>query len=165
MASLRYRARGLDTIGLRFTFVYGAGRLRGRSSYPSHLIRSAAAGQRVQVPYSDQILNWQYVEDLADLVVKVLTHPQTSRQAAYNVNGEPRTLGEAGQALQSLLGDSVSGYDQGKDPNYATTPMALDDSALREEFRWSASFPLARGIKASISEYAAMARLAVENSQ
>lgn len=152
-ASERYRSNGLDTIGLRFTFVYGAGRLRGRASYPSHLIRNAAVGKEVSVPFSDQLLNWQYVEDLADLVATLVSHPVKSLHPAYNVNGDSRTMREAGQAIESVLGHVVKEFEPGVDVNYRTTPMVLDDSMLRSEFAWEPRHSMEAGVAASIAAY------------
>lgn len=156
MASQRYRSRGLETIGLRFTFVYGAGRLRGRASYPSHLIRSAAERQSVRVPFGDQTLNWQYVEDLADLVERLLAHESPSNSPAYNVNGDPRTLADAGAAIEAVLPGLIEQTDAGVDPNYRTTPMALDDSQLRSEFGWKPAHDMKAGVAATISTYQQM---------
>ncbi|MGB6102537.1 MAG: NAD(P)-dependent oxidoreductase [Pusillimonas sp.] len=157
-ASERYRAKGLDTIGLRFTFVYGAGRLRGRASYPSHLIRNAALGNEVVVPFSDQLLNWQYVDDLADLVGTLIAHPVMSLHPAYNVNGDTRTLRDAGKAIERALSGSVQGFEPGVDVNYRTTPMVLDDSCLRAEFNWEPKHDMEAGITASIAMYQEMQR-------
>lgn len=163
MASQRFRNQGLDAIGLRFTFVYGAGRLRGRASYPSHLLRAAASGERVTVPFSDQVLNWQYVEDLAELVALLVAHPGTSKAPVYNVNGDPRTLREAGLAIEADAQGAVAGNDPGFDPNYKTTPMALDDSMLRSEFGWRPAHGLEAGVAATMALYREMAHSASHN--
>ena len=47
LARRAFEVDGLDVVGLRLSVVYGAGRLRGYMSYPSHLLRSAAAGEAV----------------------------------------------------------------------------------------------------------------------
>ena len=52
----------------RLSVVYGAGRLRGYMSYPSHLMRRAALGEPVHIPWGRQRMHWQYVEEVADMV-------------------------------------------------------------------------------------------------
>ena len=64
-----HAADGLDVTGLRLSVVYGAGRLRGYMSYPSHLMREAAAGRPVHIAHGPQRLHWQHVEEVAAAIV------------------------------------------------------------------------------------------------
>src|SRR5699024_10292982 len=72
LALRAHRVDGLDVVGLRLSVVYGAGRLRGYMSYPSHLLRAAAAGEAVHIPYGPQRLHWQHVEEVAAMIATAL---------------------------------------------------------------------------------------------
>ena len=64
-----YEQFQVDSVGLRYMFVYGAGRLRGNGMFWSHLIDSSLRGRRFESPCGDEIYTWQYVEDAAELTV------------------------------------------------------------------------------------------------
>ena len=64
-----YEQFRVDSVGLRYMFVYGAGRLRGNGMFWSHLIDSSLRGCPFESPCGDEIYTWQYVEDAAELTV------------------------------------------------------------------------------------------------
>ena len=72
---------GVDTIGLRFTAVYGVGRTRGMSSFSTKLIENVALGHPAVVPFGDDTIDWQYVEDVSRSIVMSCTCPPTKTHA------------------------------------------------------------------------------------
>ncbi len=77
---------GLDTIGLRFTAVYGVGRTRGMSSFTTQMIEAAALGKSYTVPFGDDEIDWQYVEDVSRSIVMSCDCP-TTQTRVFNVKG------------------------------------------------------------------------------
>ena len=69
-------------------------------SYPSHLMREAAAGGPVHVAYGPQRLHWQHVEEVAAMVCTALTSDHPGGGRSYNTPGDCRTWREAAEALR-----------------------------------------------------------------
>jgi nucleoside-diphosphate-sugar epimerase len=153
----RYRdADGVDSIGLRLTVVYGAGRLRGYMSFPSDMIRRAALGESVAIPIGDQAMNWQYVEEVSAMFLRCLD-AETPRDVAFNTYGDTRTFREAAEILTRLAPDiriSVSN-EAGDDGHVALQqmPVAYDDSALRDQIGYIPAYPLERGIEQTYESF------------
>lgn len=57
----------VDSVGLRYMFVYGAGRQRGSGMFWSDVIESSLQGRPCEAPCGDEVFTWQYVEDVAEL--------------------------------------------------------------------------------------------------
>jgi nucleoside-diphosphate-sugar epimerase len=149
--------RGLDTIGLRLSVVYGAGRLRGYMSYPSHLVRQAALGGPVRIAAGRQRLHWQYVEEVADTVAHVIGHPLAGDGRTFNCHGVASSFAEAGEVLHRLrpeisiiIGDDV-------DPALAGVADDYDDRALTTHFGYEPRWSLERGLQATLEGYERMA--------
>ena len=161
MARTYREHRGVDSIGLRLTVVYGPGRLRGYMTFPSDLIRRVAVGEEVQVPIADQELNWQYVEDVASLMVHCLDAP-TPEDVAFNTWGDVRTFREAGEILQHLAPEaSITFSEIASDDGQRAlqqAPAAFDDSELRSQLGYAPAFTLERGVTAAFDAFQAQAR-------
>jgi UDP-glucose 4-epimerase len=142
--------RGLDSIALRLSVVFGAGRLRGYMSFPSDVIRRAANGEAIEVPIADQQINWQYVGTVAELVIHSLAVP-APRNLAFNTPGDVRTFREVGEVLQSLAPGLPIDYrddpvDEGQQA-LREFPSEYDDAELRRELGYAPSFTFERGIR------------------
>jgi nucleoside-diphosphate-sugar epimerase len=90
MARHYYDAFGVDSIGLRFTVVYGAWRMRGALAYRlgQELIEKPAHGQPARVPAGDGLVNWQHVEDAAHAILLSLRHVGPTKHRVFNTGGE-----------------------------------------------------------------------------
>ena len=149
---------GLDIVGLRLSVVYGAGRRRGYMSYPSHLMREAAAADHVHVRFGDQRLHWQYVEEVSDMAYAALTSPRRSDGRTFNAAGDCRTWREAGAALRLVrpalditIGDEIDDALAGVVEDY-------DASGFRSHHDYTPSWSLEAGIGATLATYDAMRR-------
>jgi nucleoside-diphosphate-sugar epimerase len=156
--ALDYRDRhDVDSIGLRLTVVYGPGRLRGYMSFPSELIRYAAAGLPLEVPLADVAMNWQYVEDVASCVVHALDVARP-RDLVFNTSGEVRTFREAAEVLGGLApGLDMTFLTEPRDDaerQLTEAPSQFDDALLREQLGWEPAFSLERGVSASFAAFA-----------
>jgi nucleoside-diphosphate-sugar epimerase len=156
MARQMAETDGLDILGLRLSVVYGAGRLRGYMSYPSHLMREAAKADAVTVRYGDQRLHWQYVEEVASMVLAALRSDRRSPGDVYNAFGDCRSWRDVAAALQSLrpelaveIRDEIDDALAGTVEDYQASGFTRDYGVVRE-------WPLEAGIADTLRTYKAM---------
>lgn len=154
LAQRAYERDGVDSIGLRLTVVYGAGRLRGYMSYPSHLLRRAAAGEPIHVPHGSQRLHWQYVEEVAESILCALESPQAGQGRSYNTWGDSRTWAEAAQIITRLRPDLYLTVQAGNDPILERSIHDFDATAFTTRFSYGPSWPLERGIEMTLKTHA-----------
>jgi nucleoside-diphosphate-sugar epimerase len=145
--------RGVDTVGLRLSVVYGAGRLRGYMSYASHLVRQAALGGPVTITPGRQRLHWQYVDEVAATVAHVLDHPRPGGGRTFNCHGETHTYGDAGAVLRELRPDVDIVIGDELDPALAGVVEDYDDTALNRHFGYTPRWTFAAGLQATLETY------------
>jgi UDP-glucose 4-epimerase len=138
---------GVDALGLRFTVVYGPGRVRGASAFVNELIKPAL-GEPATVPFGDDIVDWQYVEDVANLLVKCVDLPKT-RTSVFNTQFDTRSIREAGAYVAELIPSARITYQPGE----FGIAWELDASVLQEEIGFQPSFSMERGLR-EVLEYA-----------
>jgi nucleoside-diphosphate-sugar epimerase len=98
---LLYRERhGLDCIGFRFCQGYGPGKRRGRP-FGYQMFEKAILGEPYAVPYGDDIINWQYVEDIAQILMNAIDMPYRGIPV-YNTSGEVLSMRETLEILREL---------------------------------------------------------------
>jgi len=139
-----YRTRfGVDATGLRLTLVYGPGRVRGATAFVNELIQKPALGQPADVPFGDDVVDWQYVEDVARLFVTCLAAGKT-KENAYNTRFDIRSIREAGDFVRSLLPEAAIAYR----PGATGLPWELDDSCLQRDIGFEPEYSMERGVLA-----------------
>lgn len=136
----------IDAIGLRPTLVYGPGRVRGASSFVNELILKPALGQPALVPCGDDVVDWQYVEDLATLLVKCVDIPKT-KTSVFNTQFDRRSIREAGQFVSKLIPSAEIVYQ----PGDFGIAWEVDDSCLQQEIGFTPRFSMERGIQEVIA--------------
>jgi nucleoside-diphosphate-sugar epimerase len=146
-------SRGIDTVGLRLSVVYGAGRLRGYMSYASHLIREVALGGPVSIEPGRQRLHWQYVDEVASAVTHVLEHPAPGGGRTFNCPGVTHTYGEVGEVLRRLRPDVDIAIGDDSDPPLAGVVDDYDASALDREFGYTPKWTFEDGVEATLETY------------
>ena len=118
-------AYGLETVGLRFSFMIGVARrhrsaetnaaplgsgpVGGASPVPAlwntllrELVQKPARGEASRVPCGDDVISWLSVEDAARAVVLAAKCAPT-RSHAFNIGGDVRPIREAVAAVKALL--------------------------------------------------------------
>jgi UDP-glucose 4-epimerase len=146
------RARGLSWVALRFATIYGPGKQvrHGGVSVYSKLIEEPAAGRPVHFERGgDQRDDTIYVADVADAIVRAVTHPGP-RYDAYNISsGTGVTMGDIAAAVRAEIPDADITIGPGLDPFEvgASYYGVLDGSRAREDLGWSAQFDLAAGVR------------------
>jgi len=138
---------GVDALGLRFTLVYGPGRVRGASAFVNELLLRPALGQPARVPCGDDVVDWQYVEDVARLLEKCLEVERT-RSAVFNTRFDVRPIREVGRYIQKLLPGAHIEYD----PGTFGIAWELDDSVLQSEIGFRPEYPMERGVLETIND-------------
>lgn len=148
---------GVDTVGLCLSVVYGAGRLRGYMSYPSHLMREAAAGGSVHVAYGPQRLHWQHVEEVAAMVATCLLADVPGNGRTFNGIGDSRTWREAAEAIRLARPALNVTVGEEYDPALTGTVEDYDASAFASRYGYALGWPLERGVRETLDTYARMA--------
>lgn len=132
---------GVDALGLRFTVAYGPGRVRGASAFVNELIKPAL-GEPASVPFGDDVVDWQYVEDIADLLVKCIDLPRT-KTSVFNTQFDRRSIREAGDYVTKLIPSARITYQPGE----FGIAWELDDSTLQQEVGFTPKFSMEEGLQ------------------
>jgi len=132
----------VDSIGLRFTAVYGVGRLRGKSSFTTKMIEMAARGEAYVVPYGDDIVDWEYVEDVSRLVVMCFDLPNKTRARVFNTQGDVRPVLDGVNFLRKLSSSRLD-VERGK----FGIAWAYDTRQLKEEIGFEPKYSMEDGIR------------------
>jgi UDP-glucose 4-epimerase len=153
-----YAVDGLDVVGLRLSVVYGAGRLRGYMSYPSHLMRSASLGAAVHIPWGRQRMHWQYVEEVAEMVATVLASDQPGAGRSFNTPGDSRSWFDLAKALRKARPGVAVTVEDAVDPTLADVIDDYDASAFTDTYGYVMRWPLERAVPQTLDTYAGMIR-------
>ncbi len=150
-----YDRHGVDIVGLRFSILYGAWRARGlKPSFGSEEdpLWQAASGGPVVIRSPRTTINWQYIEDVADIVVRTLYAPGVGRRV-YNTSGEIASFADYGAYLAQLAPQATVRIEETSD-DAPVVPFDLDDSAFTAEVGYGRRHTLADGLKAALAIYA-----------
>jgi nucleoside-diphosphate-sugar epimerase len=157
--TLARRAAGIDAIdvvGLRLSVVYGAGRMRGYMSYPSHLMREAVANGRVHIKFGPQRLHWQYVDEVAAMAVAALTSPNPGGGRTFNAPGDCRSWVEAAAALKQARPSLTITVGDDVDPALAGVVEDYDATGFFDQYGYRSLWPLQAGVRATLDTYDAI---------
>ena len=145
---------GIDTIGLRFTAVYGVGRTRGMTSFSTQMIEAVALGHPYVSPFGDDAIDWQYVEDVSRSIVMSCTCPATKTRV-FNVKGGIRPVKDGVAYLKKLAPDAQITLEPGVfgiSWDYDATPIA-------EEIGFTPAYTMEQGILKTLNRFRELAGL------
>jgi len=145
MAEHYFAERGVDSIGFRFGLVYGAGRMRGASTFASEMIEKAALGEPCVVDSGDAIVDWLYAVDAARFIVRALEVPQTPVRV-YNTSGQVRGVQEA----VDYLTEHIPGAQLQVRPGTIDACWKLDSSRLRADLGIEPQYTMEEGIQDAV---------------
>lgn len=98
-----YRVKGLETVGLRLTTVFGPGRDRlGAAAFCVTLFDRAARGLPVRLDDGDRCANMLYITDAVDACMKAALSP-APLEPVYNVGGFECSIAGLAQRVQQRL--------------------------------------------------------------
>ncbi len=143
LAKHYFEKYGVDSVGLRFTAVYGIGRIRGKSSFTTKMIEMAAKGEPYAVPYGDDLVDWQYVEDVSKLVIKASELPRKTKTRVFNTQGDVRPVVEGVKYLRKIAKNAKLDVEKGK----FGIAWRYDTTALREEVGFEPQYTMEKGVE------------------
>ncbi|MFB6140473.1 MAG: NAD-dependent epimerase/dehydratase family protein [Halosimplex sp.] len=140
---------GVSHVGLRPTVAYGPYRETGGSAFLVDLIEKPALGDAFSVEYGDQVIDWQYVRDIARAFRTAAFAPEGDlSQRIYNVRGECATVREAAETVREVVPDAdLTVSDEGELPWTQT----LDTAAAREDLDYEPEYDLEAGVREYVS--------------
>lgn len=144
---------GLDNVGLRFTVVYGPGRVTGASAYLSEIIEKAALGIPNDVPYSDQVFDWVYVKD----VVKGITlacDAGVLEHMIFNICGSSHSIRSVVAVVKGLVSDAAIEVK----PGSYSRPLLFSIERAKRELGYEPSYCLEEGVEDRVREVRRRAR-------
>ena len=135
----------VDHVALRPTVAYGPYRETGGSAFLANIVEKPALGEPFAVEYGDQVIDWQYVRDVAQAFRKAAFAPSADlSRRVYNVRGEVATIREAVETVRSIVPDAeLSVSDEGELP----WTQKLDMTAAREDLGYEPAYDLERGFR------------------
>jgi UDP-glucose 4-epimerase len=137
---------GPDFTVLRFGWVYGPGRVRGWRVAQEMIERFAAGEPRVSYPGFEGEMDWTYVADAAEVLLRAATRP-LPRFCAFNVMGDRRPISDAAAWLEARCPGSRAA------PVPARTPPSgwgLGNDGLAEALGFVPRTTLEQGIDAML---------------
>lgn len=141
----------LDNVGLRFSLVYGVGRLRGGGQFATELIVKPALGHPAKVGYGDDTVDWIYVEDAARSVILAAQGP-TTQSRAFNIGGYLSPVTEVKDFITKLLPDAKIELL----PGYFGLSWKWDLTAAEKELGYRPQWTVERGIRQTINNVRSM---------
>ena len=136
---------GLDHVALRPTVAYGPYRETGGSAFLANIVEKPALGESFSVEYGDQVIDWQYVEDIAQAfrLAAFADEADLSRRV-YHVRGEVATIREAVETVQAIVPDAnLSVSDEGELP----WTQKLDMTAIQADLGYEPQYDLEKGFR------------------
>ncbi len=148
LAKHYHTAYGVDSIGFRFTAAYGVGRMRGVSAFATALMEKPALGQPSVALYGDDVVDWEYVEDAASLIVRALDVESVSTRI-FNTRCDIRPVREVVEYVKRIVPDASIDLQGGT----VGIVWKCDDSLTREELGFTPEWPMERGCLATMNEF------------
>lgn len=138
-----YQQRGLDHVILRPSAVYGP--LDVEDRVVSKFLLSAMRDRELKVNGSEETLDFSYVDDVADGIVKAALNENT-RNKTYNISrGKSRLLLSAAELAVKLIGKGSIEVRE-KDTEFPSRG-ALDITAAHEDFNFNPKIDIEEGFK------------------
>ena len=139
------RKHGLDTRALRFTWVFGPGRLTGITAlYSSAILDSIAQGRPLTVPNPDEKGDWLYIKDAVKAILG-LWEADHAAQRIYNIAGGVHSIRDVVKIATRLKPDAQVTLTEGG-PSLSPYPAAYDDSRARSEWGWQPDYTIEKAV-------------------
>jgi UDP-glucose 4-epimerase len=140
------RKHGLDTRALRFTWVFGPGRVNGITAlWSSAILDAMALNHELTVPNPDETGDWLYVQDAVSAILTAYDAPR-AEQLIYNIAGEVHSIREVVAVARRWRPDAPITLVAGG-ANQSPYPAAYDDSVARKELGWKPDYSLEKAVE------------------
>lgn len=157
LARFAWTRDGVESVGLRLSLVYGAGRVRGYMSGPSLWLQDIAQGRVSNVQFADQPYHWQYVEEVAQMIIESLFSPTPGEGLTFNTWGETATRRQLAEMVSLTHPHVRHVFTPGLDPSLQEAPTGFDATAFLERYDYRPTWPLSVGLAETIRGYERMA--------
>jgi len=138
---------GVDISGIRYSFVYGAGQIRGRTgALTRELLQNPALGKPGKVPFGDSTLGWVYVDDAARATL-LTSKVAKSKTRAFSLKGDIRSLKEVAECVRQLIPRA----DITLLPGDVRLSNKLDTTPIETEIGYYPQWTMEQGIKEVIN--------------
>ncbi len=144
-ARVYYEDHGVSHVGLRPTVAYGPYRETGGSAFLANIIEKPALGEPFAVEYGDQLIDWQYVKDIAQAFRKATFAPDARlSRRIYNVRGTVASIREAAETVEAILPDAQLEVSDDGDLPWTQT---LDMTAAKDDLLYEPGYDLEKGFR------------------
>ncbi len=146
------RCYGIDHVIVRFSNVYGM--YDDSVRVVPLFFRKARANEELHV-FGEKCLDFTYIDDAVDGVMKILAQFDSVKNATYNLAfGEGTTLKHLAESIKELLG-STSAITMGQSRTGEVVRYIADISKAQKAFGYSPKTPFSDGIRKSVEWYKA----------
>lgn len=145
LGSLYNTEYAVDNVGLRFTFVYGAGRIRGVSYITNDLFVKPLMGTPVTIPYAKTTLDWLYVKDAVKAIL-LAANAEKLEHKTFIISGEAKPVYEVAEYVKKLIPGAVFDLQPG-DQGFLSS---YDRSRARKELGYEPSYSVEKGVEECI---------------
>lgn len=143
-----FNTYSLDAIAVRFTHVYGAGRIRGiGSKYDEELFVKPALGKPGEVPHGESIHNWIYVKDAARSLV-IASKVLKTENRAFTAGGDVCSVAEVADYVRTL----IPGADITLLPGQSRLSYKFDCTQTQRELGFEPQWTIETGVKDFIDQ-------------
>ena len=147
------RCYDIDAIIIRFSNVYGM--YDDTVRVVPLFFRQAKAGEKMTVYGGDKCLDFTYIDDAVDGVMKMIEHWDKAKNDTYNLAyGEGSKILDLAEKMKELL-NSDSEIEITESRTGEVTHYIADTTKARETFGYDPKTPFAEGVKKSVEWYSA----------
>ena len=138
---------GIEFVALRLSVVFGPGRTTGLSArYSSKMIEDAFRHGRVEVINPDDRVNYLFVSDAVEALVKAATVPELTSKI-YNISGFEYPITE----FVEILRERFPQLEVKVSPEFKSPwPAKFDTSRAKKELGWKPTMDLRAAVKTYI---------------
>lgn len=141
---------GMETVGLRYTTIYGKARVRGGANWTKALINDVALGKDSKVPNGDTAPNVIYVKDAARVAILAADADASKlTRHAYAASGDVATVKEMREYVLTLISDVNIELLPGK---VDCAPIKYDTTIEERDLGYKFRYTYKDGIREAINE-------------
>lgn len=140
------RKHGLDTRALRFTWIFGPGRVTGITAlYSSAILDAIALGQAMEVSNPDESGDWLYVRDAVKALLTAW-RAEGVKQRIYNIAGGVHSIREVVGIAAKYRPEHKITFTEGGTAA-SPYPDSYDDRVAREELGWRPDYSIEAAVR------------------